>query len=399
MNAQHPLKVPSKMSQPKLLNASFNQDQSCFAVCNENGFQVYSTEPMELRMRRKFQSKSGNNGIGIVSMLYRTNYVALVGGGKRPRFPVNKLCIWDDLKMKPSIFLEFMNPILNVLLSRVRIVVITKNQVAVYAFRSQPNLISMFETYTNDSGACDLSINESGSILAFPGRSEGQIQLADISPENQNKNLVSIIKAHKAGIQSLCISNSGKLVASASVTGTIIRIHDTSNCALLYEFRRGIDKALVTSMRFSPDDARLAVLSDKNTLHVYNLRDVNTGVAEKQGPTFSANKFVTDGRKRMDGESNKMHFLKGIPLLPKYFRSTWSFASKNVGNRADEYKDTGVIGWSDSDTIILLWKFKGTWEKYTIVDDFSKVDPSSSDLEGKQKCTILKVAWRNIAKV
>ncbi len=399
MNAQHPLKGPRRLSQPKLLNASFNQDQSCFAVCNENGFQVYSTEPMELRMRRKFQSASGNNGIGIVSMLYRTNYVALVGGGKRPRFPVNKLCIWDDLKMKPSIFLEFMNPILNVLLSRVRIVVVTKNQIAVYAFRSRPNLINTFETDTNDSGACDLSINESSSILAFPGRTVGQIQLADISPENRNKNLVSIIKAHKAAIQCVCISNTGKLVASASVTGTIIRIHDTSNCALLYEFRRGIDKAMVTSMRFSPDDARLAVLSDKNTLHVYNLRDVNTGVTENQGGGLSQNAFRALNGKRKDSESNKMHFLKGIPLLPKYFRSTWSFASKNVGNRTDDFNDTGVIGWSDNDTIIILWEFKGIWEKYAIVDDFSKVKPSPGQYEGKPKCTILKVAWRNITNI
>jgi len=29
-------------------------------------------------------------------MLYRTNILAIVGTGKNQKFPINKVCLWDD---------------------------------------------------------------------------------------------------------------------------------------------------------------------------------------------------------------------------------------------------------------------------------------------------------------
>ena len=55
-----------------------------------------------------------NGGIGIIEMFQRTNLLALVGGGKNPKFQINQLIIWDDHQGKIISKLRFNENLMSV---------------------------------------------------------------------------------------------------------------------------------------------------------------------------------------------------------------------------------------------------------------------------------------------
>lgn len=408
MNTQTPILDDSASELPRILCVNFNQDQGCFAIGHEHGFLVYNSNPIDLRVKRDFKDGEGKGlGIGKIAMLHRTNYLALVGGGKNPKFSQKKVIMWDDLKRKSSLNLNFDSPVLDILLSRIRIVVVLRDKVVIHSFSSPPKVYSVYETIDNEEGLCDMSVvsvssdqdgnTQNGNrshILAFPGRFVGQIQVVDMSLSGQEKNVVSIVKAHKAKIRCLAVNRTGSLLASASVHGTIIRVHSTKNTALIHEFRRGLDKATITSLKFSPDSSKLAVLSDKNTLHVFKV------------DAFESNQVLNPLQR---GENNRHHILSKVPFpipFSDYFNSTWSFCSVNttkyhILSKDEEINDVGAIAWSGNDSIILIWQNKKIWEKYVIMKkadilQFSADDKEENEAQGFTEWAIERSGWKRL---
>ncbi|CEL02949.1 Putative SVP1-like protein 2 [Aspergillus calidoustus] len=341
---------------PYSLSATFNNGNSCFSVGLETGFCVFNANPCELKVSRDF-----NAGVGVAVMLGQSNYLAIVGGGRQPKFPQNKLVIWDDAKQKAVITLEFRTSVLGVRLSKSRIVVALLNSVHTFAFSTPPKKLSVFETTDNPLGLACLG----QELLAFPGRSPGQVQLVELETGN-----VSIIPAHSTPLRAMALSPDGEVLATASEAGTLIRIFATSNCAKMAELRRGVDHAAIFSLAISPSNNLLAVTSDKSTLHVFDLPHPSKNPYHNQAATSSEERL-----------NRKWGILGKIPLLPRMFSDVYSFANIHF-EMGEETQGVGyvpplgttlgrpmkgVIGWSDNNTILVVSSGRGgRWEKFVL---------------------------------
>ncbi|KAF3903627.1 hypothetical protein AA313_de0204984 [Arthrobotrys entomopaga] len=353
MNTRQALTIPERAT---ALSANYNNDSSCFAVGLEDGFAGF------------------NGGIGIASMLGRANFLALVGGGRVPKFPPNRVVIWDDARQRVVITLEFNSDVISVRLSRSKIIVVLRNHLSIYTFSSPPERLQTFETVNNDFGLACLGSKH----VASPGRTLGQVNLFDLQTGNN-----TIVPAHTSSIMALALSPNGELLATASENGTLIRIFSTASSAIVTELRRGIDKARIYSMAFSPSSNRLAVTSDKGTLHIFDvLPSSSSSTAETpQRPSSGGSEAAPSGSHT---ESNKRFSLLGkLPLLPKYFSSEWSFAQAKV-----EGTGRNSVGWTNEDTITVTSTEDCKWEKFVILN--------APHAESGKACE--REAWRNFVE-
>lgn len=59
------------------------------------------------RSYRVLPSPEMDGGIGIVEMLFKSNIIALVGGGPKPAFPPTQFVLWDDHQKKSIGSIDF----------------------------------------------------------------------------------------------------------------------------------------------------------------------------------------------------------------------------------------------------------------------------------------------------
>ncbi|KAK4451088.1 SVP1-like protein 2 [Podospora aff. communis PSN243] len=363
MNTRTAVEVPNFTL---ALSATFNDDCSCFAVGLNTGFCIFDSEECSLQSARDF-----NAGIGLVQMMGKANILGMVGGGKQPKFAANKLILWDDIRSKPVLEISLLTPVRGIQLSKERIVVVLQNSVRIYQFAKPPSLLSSYETAHNYWGLCRLSPKR----LAFPGRTTGHIQLVTLGSGS-----VSIIPAHSSAVRAIELSRDGELLATASETGTLIRIFATSSCARIAELRRGIDPATIFSLSFNPSGTMLACTSDKYTLHIFDVPN-----PKRPAPPAASQAEVDGGATSSEGGDGKGKWgiLSKLPMMPRVFSDTYSFASTpfEAGDEAlvgglpmsenitlgTSRPMKGSVGWLNDTTLLVVGAGKDArWEKFVI---------------------------------
>lgn len=289
----------------ELLYVGFNQDYGCFACGTDTGFRIFNCDPFKATFQRDFNK----GGIGYVEMLFRCNILALVGGGRNPRYPPNKVMIWDDHQNRCIGELSFRSEVKAVKLRRDRVVVVLSGKIYVYNF-ADLKLVDHIETTSNPKGLCALCSYHSNNVLVCPGLQRGHVRV-----ELYDMKKTTLIAAHETALSCFALNFDGTRLATASEKGTLIRIFDTATGQPLQELRRGADRAEIYSIAFNYNTKWLAVSSDKGTVHVFKLGK-------------SAEEQKEEAEKSKVNPKSALSFMKGV--LPKYFSSEWSFAQFRV---------------------------------------------------------------------
>lgn len=354
----------SKTALNGLLYVGFNQDYGCFACGTNQGFRIYNCDPFKETFRRVFPS----GGIGYVEMLFRCNILALVGGGRNPRYPPNKVMIWDDHQNRCIGELSFRSDVKAVKLRRDRVVVVLEHKIYVYNF-ADLKLVDHIETMANPHGLCSLCPNPQSTVLVCPGLQKGHIRV-----ELYDLKKTTLIPAHEAPLGCFALNSTGTRLATASTKGTLIRIWDTIQGEKLQELRRGADSAEIYSICFSQECKWLALSSEKNTVHIFALdksvydksgktakKAVKAKPSPPKGPTNDEKDLAAKEASSKDkNTTSSLRMFKGI--LPKYFSSQWSHSQFRIPG-ADASRTIVAFGSNEKEHSIIVVSAAGKFYK------------------------------------
>ena len=249
---------------------TFNQDYSCLAVGTSKGFRFYHTDPFS----KIFSSDDGN--VSIIEMLFSTSLVALILTPRqleiqntkvdqpsqcRQYLPSSELRLMRRPILptqRASVICEltFPSAVLAVRLNRKRLAVVLECQIYLYDV-SNMNLVQTIDTSPNPNAICALSPSSESCYLVYPRPNPREDvtpnKAAHRPPPSQfilpkrgdvlvydalNLKTVNVVEAHKSPLCAIALNHDGSMLATASETGTIIRVFSLPQGQKLFQFRR-----------------------------------------------------------------------------------------------------------------------------------------------------------------
>ena len=273
-------------------------------------------------------------------MLKRTNILALVGGGKIPKFPTNQLIIWDDHQGKIISKLRFNDNIMSVRLRSDKIIVLTRNKF--YAFNLN-NLVTLgiIETFDNPLGIIGISNGDNNKlIVAFPYESQGHAFVCNITEKCEK---LCEISPHNSKIACMAINKEGTLLATASDKGTIIRIFSTNDGQKLSEFRRGNTTVEMNCITFDLNNKFLGCSSNVGTIHIFSIAAITKALAEKNNEIKNEIEDEPKNSKSLLGKIGGLLNIKNA-----YLDTERSFAKLKI------QEENSLIGFGSENTFFVI---------------------------------------------
>jgi len=319
-------------------NLTFNQDHGLFSCCTDGGVKIFNVQPLA---KKAFLRESTLGTVSICEMLGRTNCLAFVSGGMKPKFADNSILIWDDARKDFVFDFTFPTTVLAVKLQKERLIAVLMNRIYVFSFPHDPRKLFCYETKDNPQGLIAVAASSLAdrNVVVFPGSRKGNIHVVDLNTIATGcSSSPTSIQAHQSELAYLSVNYQGTMVATASVKGTLIRVFDTKTGSQLIELRRGADTAKLYCINFSHDNAYLCASSDKGTVHIFALKDTRF---------------------------NKRSAFERIGMKGTYAESQWSLAKFTVRS---ECACICAFGGQNSSNVLAICT-DGSFQKYVFTPE------------------------------
>lgn len=205
--------------------------------------------------------------------------------------------------------LTFPSAVLAVRLNRKRLAVVLEEEIYLYDI-SNMSLLYTIPTSPNPGAICALSPSSENCYIAYPlpkpREDTGDKRPAHAPPlstyvpptagevlifDTLTLKAVNVIEAHRSPLSCIAINGEGTLLATASETGTIVRVFSVPRGQKLFQFRRGTYPSTIYSMSFNLPSTMLCVSSSSDTVHIFRLAapgPPSTSATSALNPTSSS---------------------------------------------------------------------------------------------------------------
>lgn len=185
--------------------------------------------------------------------------------------------------------LTFRSAVLAVRLNRRRLAVVLEEEIYIYDIANM-TLLHLISTSPNPAAICALSPSSENCYIAYPlpkpredtgeRRPQHAPPLSPYVPPTSGDVMIfdtvtlkalNVIEAHRSPLSCIALNSEGTLLATASETGTIIRVFSVPRGQKLFQFRRGTYPSTIYSMSFNLSSTLLCVSSTSDTVHIFRL--------------------------------------------------------------------------------------------------------------------------------
>jgi WD40 repeat protein len=254
--------------QNEITSISFNQDFSLISMTTERGFKIYNTSSINHQY-----DKNLYGGLSKCELSYKSNYLALIGGGIMPKFNNKKVVIYNDAQDIIESEYKFTTPVINVKVKKDFLFIVCEKKIFVFNINNSQN-IDCFDTVINKKGLIAVNGCPNKTIMAYPIEFNTQTQKSYVSIKNYKTLKCFPQMVQDDPISYIAMDYLGLLLSTSNEKGTIIRIHSCKDGSLLQECRRGKEKAEIIYIAFDMDYKYMGVSSDRKTIHLWKLDNI-----------------------------------------------------------------------------------------------------------------------------